>query len=55
LEELISTRRKAGLDRVHVGLETGDETLQKRIKKGATAANHIEGGRRTVKARFQLS
>jgi len=54
LEELISIR-EAGLDRVHVGLETGDDTLLKRIKKGVTAAEHIKGGRRAVEAGFQLS
>jgi radical SAM superfamily enzyme YgiQ (UPF0313 family) len=47
--------REAGLDRLHVGLETGDDTLLQRMKKGVTAAGHIEGGRKAMAAGFQLS
>jgi len=45
----------AGLDRLHVGLETGDDELLKRVKKGVTASEHIEGGRKAMEAGFQLS
>jgi len=54
LEDLTMIR-KAGLDRVHVGLETGDEALLKLIKKGVTADGHIKGGRKAMQAGFQLS
>ena len=47
--------RKAGLDRLHVGLETGDDALLKKIKKGVTAEEHIKGGRKALQAGFQLS
>jgi len=47
--------RRAGLDRLHVGLETGDDGLLKKINKGVTAHGHIEGGRKAMKAGFQLS
>lgn len=47
--------REAGLDRLHVGLETGDDVLLKRVKKGASAKEHIDGGRKAVAAGFQLS
>jgi radical SAM superfamily enzyme YgiQ (UPF0313 family) len=47
--------RRAGLDRLHVGLETGDDTLLKQIQKGVTAAGHIQGGRKALEAGFQLS
>lgn len=47
--------RDAGLDRLHVGLETGDDGLLKKINKGVTAHGHIEGGRKAVEAGFQLS
>ena len=46
---------KAGLDRLHVGLESGDSEVLKRIKKGVTPEEHIEGGRKAMKAGFQLS
>jgi len=54
LEELVEIR-KAGLDRLHVGLETGDDVLLKRIKKGVTSQGHISGGRKAMEAGFQLS
>jgi len=54
LDELVEIR-KAGLDRLHVGLETGDDDLLKRIKKGVTSAGHIKGGKKAMEAGFQLS
>ena len=47
--------RKAGLDRLHVGLETGDDDLLKNIKKGVTAEGHIKGGQKALQAGFELS
>jgi radical SAM superfamily enzyme YgiQ (UPF0313 family) len=54
LAELIDIR-KAGLDRVHVGLESGDDEVLKMIKKGVTAEGHIKGGQKALQAGFQLS
>ena len=54
LEELVEIR-KAGLDRLHVGLETGDDALLKRTKKGVTGEGHISGGKKAMEAGFQLS
>ncbi len=45
----------AGLDRLHVGLESGDEVLLKLIKKGSSPNDHMEGGRKAMAAGFQLS
>jgi radical SAM superfamily enzyme YgiQ (UPF0313 family) len=36
---------QAGLGRIHVGVESGDDDILIRIRKGATAADHIEAGR----------
>ncbi len=47
--------RKAGLDRLHIGLETGDATLLKKIKKGATPEDHVKGGQKAMNAGFQVS
>jgi radical SAM superfamily enzyme YgiQ (UPF0313 family) len=47
--------QSAGLDRLHVGLETGDDILLKKIKKGVTAQGHIKGGQKAMQAGFQLS
>ncbi len=47
--------REAGLVRLHVGLESGDDEILRRMEKGATASQHIEGGRKAVEAGFELS
>jgi radical SAM superfamily enzyme YgiQ (UPF0313 family) len=47
--------QQAGLDRLHVGLESGDDTVLRNIRKGASAEIHIQGGRKAIEAGFQLS
>jgi len=47
--------RAAGLDRIHVGMESGCDEVLKLICKGATRAEQIEGGRRAKQAGFELS
>jgi len=37
--------RNAGLSRIHVGLESGDDEVLKRVKKGTSAKEQIEAGR----------
>jgi len=51
LEEL----NRAGLTRLHIGLETGDDELLKYIDKGVTAEQHILAGKKAVQAGFELS
>ncbi len=45
----------AGLDRLHIGLESGDDVLLKMIKKGSSAEDHINGGKKAMAAGFQIS
>lgn len=45
----------AGLDRLHLGLETGDDDLLKKIKKGVTAEGHVTAGIKAMAAGFQVS
>ncbi|HQP05483.1 MAG TPA: radical SAM protein [Smithellaceae bacterium] len=54
LEELVAIR-KAGLDRIHVGLETGDDEILKIVRKGVASEEQIEGGKKAMAAGFQLS
>jgi radical SAM superfamily enzyme YgiQ (UPF0313 family) len=54
LEDL-TRMRQAGLDRLHVGVESGDDVTLKFMKKGVTAKEHIEGGRKVVQAGMELS
>ena len=49
------TLRDAGLSRVHVGLESGDDDTLKRVKKGTTASEQIEAGKIVRAAGIQLS
>ena len=54
LEEL-RRLREAGLTRLHVGLESGDDEVLGRVKKGATAGEMIEAGSKAKEAGFELS
>jgi radical SAM superfamily enzyme YgiQ (UPF0313 family) len=47
--------RQAGLTRIHVGLESGDDTVLRRIKKGTGAQEQIEAGQWVRKAGIELS
>lgn len=47
--------RAAGLNRLHVGLETGDEELLKYTDKGVTAEKHILAGKKAKEAGFEFS
>jgi len=47
--------KEAGLDRVHIGLESGYDPLLKLIKKGVTAAQHIDAGKKVIEAGMSLS
>lgn len=42
-EELVILR-KAGLDRIHIGLESGYDPVLRFMKKGSTAEDHIKAG-----------
>jgi radical SAM superfamily enzyme YgiQ (UPF0313 family) len=46
--------RGAGLDRIHIGLETGSDTLLGYVQKGCTAEDHVEGGRNVKEAGISL-
>ena len=46
--------KDGGLDRVHVGLETGYDSLLAYMEKGCTAKNHIEGGKKVIEAGISL-
>ena len=45
----------AGLSRIHVGLESGDDAILRMIKKGTTAEQQVEAGRMTMDAGIELS
>ncbi len=45
---------EAGLSRLHIGLESGYDPLLQYMDKGATAAEHIKGGRNIVESGISL-
>ncbi|CAB5125028.1 Radical SAM domain protein [Olavius algarvensis associated proteobacterium Delta 3] len=47
--------REAGLDRIHIGLESGSDAVLKFMKKGVTAAQHIQAGHNALAAGMELS
>ena len=53
--EALTQIRNAGLDRVHIGLESGYDPLLKLMKKGVTGAQHIEAGKRLLAAGMEVS
>jgi hypothetical protein len=54
LTDLVAIR-EAGLDRLHIGLESGSDAVLKRIDKGSTKAIQIEAGRKVRAAGMELS
>jgi len=53
--EELAQLRKVGLNRLHIGLETGDDELLKYVDKGVTAEEHIRAGKKALEAGFELS
>jgi radical SAM superfamily enzyme YgiQ (UPF0313 family) len=47
--------REAGLDRLHVGMESGCDGVLRMVSKGSTRDEQIKGGRRAREAGFELS
>jgi radical SAM superfamily enzyme YgiQ (UPF0313 family) len=46
---------KAGLSRLHVGMETGDDELLSYVDKGVTAEEQIDAGKKAKATGFELS
>ncbi len=46
---------EAGLTRLHIGLESGSDTVLKMMNKGVTGTQHIEGGKKVVASGISLS
>ncbi len=53
--EELKELRKRKLDVLYLGIETGNDALLKRIHKGATAAEIIEGSRKAIEAGLRMS
>lgn len=53
--EALKRIHRAGLDRVHIGLETGFDPLLKLMKKGVSGAQQVEAGRKIIEGGMALS
>jgi hypothetical protein len=53
--EALKKMREAGLNRIHVGLESGYDPVLKMMKKGVTGTQHVEAGQKVVAAGIELS
>lgn len=51
----LKSMKEAGLTRLHIGLESGSNTVMEYMGKGATKENHIESGRKIKDAGIELS
>jgi coproporphyrinogen III oxidase-like Fe-S oxidoreductase len=53
--DFLVASRKAGLDRLHLGLESGDAVTLSRLHKGTTPEQMIKGGQKAKQAGFEIS
>eukprot|EP00667_Euglena_gracilis_P020933 EG_transcript_22777 len=54
-DDALRELRDAGLDRIHVGLESGSDAVLRRVRKGATQAIHVKAGQKVRAAGMELS
>lgn len=53
--EELKAIREAGLSRIHIGLESGNDQVLAFMKKGVTGKQHVEAGKRVKAAGLSLS
>ena len=51
----LNAMRNAGLNRIHIGLESGSDIVLKMVRKGATKETHIKAGIKVKNAGIELS
>lgn len=51
----LAAMRRAGLDRIHIGLESGSDAVLKKVRKGVDKATQVKAGRKVKGAGMQLS
>jgi hypothetical protein len=54
-DEDLSALSQAGLNRIHIGMESGSDNVLKLMKKGVTKEQHISAGLKVKKAGMELS
>lgn len=46
---------RAGLNRIHIGMESGSDEVLRMVRKGTEKASHIKAGQKVVRAGIELS
>ena len=54
-DEHLKTMGESGLNRIHIGLESGSDEVLKKAKKGVTKETQVRAGQKVKKAGIQLS
>ena len=54
-DEDLARLHAAGLNRIHIGLESGCDVVLERVRKGADQATHIRAGQKVKRAGIELS
>jgi len=54
-DDELKALRNAGLNRIHVGLESGSDKVLKTVKKGASKEMHVKAGLKVKRAGMELS
>ncbi len=54
-DEDLAKIANAGLNRIHIGMESGADEVLKRVKKGADKSTHIKAGKKVKQAGIELS
>jgi radical SAM superfamily enzyme YgiQ (UPF0313 family) len=54
-DEDLTSFAQAGLNRIHIGLESGSDEVLTLVKKGTDKKNHIKAGQKVKKAGIELS
>jgi histone acetyltransferase (RNA polymerase elongator complex component) len=54
-DDHLAAMRRAGLNRIHIGMESGSDEVLKSVRKGVDKATQIKAGRKVKKAGMQLS
>lgn len=54
-DEKLAEMRAAGLNRIHIGMESGSDNVLRLVKKGSSQKDHITAGLKVRKAGMELS
>ena len=54
-EEKLKAMNDAGLNRIHIGMESGSDKVLKMVRKGSNKAQHVEAGQKVKAAGMELS